>query len=84
MLNLHMVDKHSKDYLNCPNVFLPKCDNEKVLILDVDETLIHTIDERDPPSMKGSFELFIPEYEGSSNNIQIKVNVRPYLMESLM
>tara|TARA_B110000285_G_scaffold229610_1_gene294647 strand:- start:864 stop:1121 length:258 start_codon:yes stop_codon:yes gene_type:complete len=79
-----MVEKHNQDFLNCPNVFLPDSRNEKVLILDVDETLIHTIDERDPESMKGSFELFIPEFDGSNNNIRIKVNVRPYLMESLM
>jgi len=55
-----------------------------VLILDVDETLIHTIDERDPASMKGSFELMIPEFDNSSKSIKINVNVRPYLMESLM
>ena len=55
-----------------------------MLILDVDETLIHTIDERDPASMKGEFELFIPEFDDSDKNIKIKVNVRPYLMESLM
>ena len=84
MLNLHLVQKHQQDYLNCPSVFLPNSRNEKVLILDVDETLIHTIDERDPASMKGSFELLIPEYDNSSKNISIKVNIRPYLMESLM
>jgi hypothetical protein len=64
MLNLHMVEKHKNDYLNCPSVFLPDCRNKKVLILDVDETLIHTIDERDPPGMKGKFELLIPECNG--------------------
>ena len=70
--------------MNCPGVFLPDSRNAKVLILDVDETLIHTIDERDPASMKGTFELFIPEFDNSEKNIKIKVNVRPYLMESLM
>ena len=55
-----------------------------MLILDVDETLIHTIDERDPASMKGSFELMIPEFDNSEKSIKINVNVRPYLMESLM
>lgn len=84
MLNLHMVDKHKNDYQNCPSVFLPDSRNEKVLILDVDETLIHTIDERDPPSMKGTHEVLIPEFDNSSKNISIKVNLRPYLMESLM
>ena len=84
MLNLHLVHKHKQDYLNCPGVFLPDSRNSKVLILDVDETLIHTIDERDPESMKGTFELFIPEFDNSEKNIKIKVNVRPYLMESLM
>ena len=53
MLNLDKVEKHSKDYINLPSVFLPDSRNDMVLILDVDETLIHTIDERDPPYMKG-------------------------------
>lgn len=33
--------------------------NAKVLFLDIDETMVHCIDDRDPPSMKGEIRLQI-------------------------
>lgn len=51
---------------------------KRLLVFDIDETMIHTIDERDPKSMKGQFKIKIADMDS------IKVNVRPYLMESLI
>lgn len=31
----------------------------KVLFFDIDETMIHCIDDRDPPSMKGNISLLV-------------------------
>lgn len=52
-----------------------------MLAIDIDETMIHTIDERDPPSMKGQFKIQIGGHDESSQ--QIELNVRPHLIECL-
>ena len=54
-----------------------------MLIFDIDETMIHTLDERDPQEMKGSVRLFIPDTEYPSQSIEINLNVRPYLKQCL-
>lgn len=62
-MNLHLLECHQNAYKKLESVYLPDNRNEKVLILDIDETMIHTIDERDPSSMKGKYELYIPDCE---------------------
>ena len=51
----------------------------KVLFLDIDETMIHCLDERDPSTMIGKHTLEVE----TEPPIQIKVNMRPGLIESL-
>jgi hypothetical protein len=46
-----MLNQYSKDYLKKPCIFLPPPKNnslKKTLILDIDETMIHCLDDRDP------------------------------------
>jgi len=45
--------------------------------------MIHTVDEGDPPEMKGKVRLFIPDFESEHEKIEIRLNVRPFLRESL-
>ena len=56
VMHLHLLDQYKLDYLKLPHVELPKPRKRSqriTLIIDIDETMIHTLDERDPPSMKG-------------------------------
>lgn len=40
-------------------VLKKRVSNAKVLFLDIDETMVHCIDDRDPPSMTGEIRLQI-------------------------
>ena len=42
-----------------------RASNAKVLFLDIDETMVHCIDDRDPPSMKGEIRLQINLHNSS-------------------
>ena len=61
----------------------------KVLILDIDETMIHCIDDRDSPEMKGEHQLKVRVKNNnkisdkSFSEININVNLRPGLHECL-
>jgi hypothetical protein len=72
--NLHLLKLLSHKYQLLPKVYLPDVDraiwqrwqpptgehvNAKVLFLDIDETMIHCIDDRDPVSMRGETKLRI-------------------------
>ena len=59
-----------------------KPSSKKLLVFDIDETMIHTIDERDPKFMKGQFKIKVAADKGRFESIS--VNVRPCLMESLI
>ena len=52
-----------------------------MLAIDIDETMIHTIDERDPPGMAGKFKIQIGGHDESLQPIEL--NVRPHLIECL-
>lgn len=80
MLNLDLVQKYGNRYLELEPVHIKKSD-KKLLVFDIDETMIHTLDERDPKSMKGQFKIKIKD-KGRLESIN--VNVRPCLMESLI
>jgi len=41
------------------NALNSRASNAKVLFFDIDETMVHCIDDRDPPSMKGEIRLQI-------------------------
>ena len=79
--NLSVIEKYKNEYLNIPAVNLKPSKHKKVLIFDLDETMVHTLDERDPPSMQGKVRLFIPD--GNGHVTPIQVNIRPHLAESL-
>ena len=82
-------------------VYLPEIDpeikrrwqhvNAKVLFLDIDETMIHCIDDRDAASMKGEvrlrIDLDVPSRRQVGMNqvqhIDVDLNVRPGLYECL-
>ena len=55
---------------------MPESRHSKVLILDIDETMVHTVDEKDPNNMKGKFQIMVGQDP-------INVNIRPHLMDSL-
>jgi len=61
--------------------------NAKVLFLDIDETMIHCIDDRDPVSMRGETKLRIGLNTEQPNQrtqyIDVDINVRPGLHECL-
>ena len=85
VMHLHLLEQYKQDYLNLPQIELPKPwkrSQELLLILDIDETMIHTIDERDPPNMRGQYKIQIPDL-GSSERQDIWLNVRPHLEECL-
>ena len=98
---------YSEAYRNIEKVYLPRPDpnvvgrwkregldiQPKVLLLDIDETMIHCIDDRDPPSMRGETRLRIglcspksrirAELSGKApemEHIDIDINVRPGLL----
>ena len=64
----------------------------KVIFFDIDETMIHCIDDRDSPDMKGQANLVVRLEEQTENNseetqtqsIQIQINTRPGLRECLL
>lgn len=51
----------------------------KVLFFDIDETMVHCIDDRDPPSMKGNISLLVR----ANSDIEIQINLRPGLISCL-
>jgi hypothetical protein len=49
-----MLEPYVNDYLKIGEISLPDDpEGKRLLVLDIDETMIHTIDERDPPNMLG-------------------------------
>lgn len=89
MRNLHLLEPHTNAYRAMPTVNLPPFtaqqvknwspSSPKVLLLDIDETMIHCIDDRDPPSMRGQIALTVH----SEVPIDIQINMRPGLLEHL-
>ena len=69
MRNLNLLEPHTNAYRSMPTVTLPLFTAQqvknwspscpKVLLLDIDETMIHCIDDRDPPSMRGQIPLTV-------------------------
>jgi hypothetical protein len=63
MLNLNLLTPYLDDYLRVSPVILPEPSqwlnnnwdgtNPKVIFIDIDETMVHCIDDRDPENMKG-------------------------------
>jgi CTD small phosphatase-like protein 2 len=80
MLNLDLVEKHGEKYKELQMVEIPQS-KKRLLVFDIDETMIHTIDERDHKAMRGQFKIKIRDGDRTE---EISVNVRPYLMESLL
>ena len=61
----------------------PKNPNhKKVLILDIDETMIHCLDERDPEHEEPDVVIRIP-LDDEGDYADAGINIRPHLYESL-
>lgn len=100
--NLQLIEHQSQAYLFKQRVHLPDPSPEvqakwtstspKVVFLDLDETLIHCIDENDPATMIGQEQIRIdlkgyksPHYssEDQPDYLDIEINLRPGLLDSL-
>jgi hypothetical protein len=53
-----------------------------VIFLDIDETMVHCIDDRDPSTMKGQVKLNVM-LQDKGELLEIDVNIRPGLKECL-
>ena len=100
MRNIHLLDPFLESYKDVERVELPEPTEEqkskwpdgdvKVVFFDIDETMIHCIDDKDSPDMVGDVKLDVMidqgEDEGDiqdSQAIQIQINIRPGLLECL-
>lgn len=98
---MHLLEPYEDAYksINPVHVPAPKphllvgrdASSVRLLVLDIDETMIHTVDDKDPPQMKGAHSLTIPpvqmwekgKLKEVAGPLEIKVNVRPHLTECL-
>lgn len=64
-------------------ISLPKTGKQKVLVFDIDETMVHSIDEGDSKKMKGKIHLLIPDSMDVRKMVPVCLNVRPHLMQCL-
>lgn len=78
-----IIEEYDKAYLELEPVYLPETTKTKVLIFDIDETMVHSIDERDPKGMKGKIHLLIPDQRDAHKMVPVCLNVRPHLMKCL-
>ena len=101
MRNLQLLQPYSESYKSLGRVVLPEPTDEqkshwpenrvKVIFFDIDETMIHCIDDRDSPDMKGQVPLVVSFQEQTENScddtptqsIHIQINLRPGLRECL-
>jgi CTD small phosphatase-like protein 2 len=60
-------------------VFLPKSNKEKVLIFDLDETLIHCVDDMENENPDVVLKINFPNGE----IVEAGINLRPYAVECL-
>ena len=81
--HLHLLQKYDNHWRNLEPVDLPPSTKQKVLVFDIDETMVHTIDESDSLKMKGSIKLMIPSSQVPGEFIEVLLNVRPHLLECL-
>ena len=79
----HLLQQYNQDYKNLEPINLPPSSKQKVLVFDIDETMIHTIDESDSLKMKGAIKLMIPHSSVPGELIEVLLNVRPHLLECL-
>ena len=72
-------------YLQKERIYLPPPKNpqhKKVLILDIDETMIHCLDERDPENEEPDVVIRIP-LDDEGDYADAGINIRPHLVEAL-
>jgi hypothetical protein len=55
---------------------------KKLLILDIDETMIHCLDERDPEDSEPDIIIRIP-LDDDGDYADAGINIRPHLIECL-
>lgn len=102
MRNIHLLDPYQESYQDLESVVLPEPTAEqkskwpdgrvKVVFFDIDETMIHCIDDKDSPDMVGDVKLDVMIDQGDNDGdgqqepqaIQIQINIRPGLQECLI
>lgn len=80
-----MLTPYSSNYLKKQRIYLPPPRNpshKKVLLLDIDETMIHCLDERDPETEDPDVVIRIP-LDDEGDFADAGINVRPHLYECL-
>ena len=81
------MEDHSQDYKKKQKVFLPPPRYphiKKTLILDIDETLIHCSDERDPEDAQPDVIIRIPlDEEDEDDYADAGINIRPHIEKML-
>lgn len=76
MKHVGQPDEHE---IESKSVYLPETEHKKTLIFDLDETLVHCIDEIQTTSYDHQISVTFPTGE----TIEAGINVRPYAYECL-
>ena len=81
---LPLLIPFANKYKEKPKVYLPprKPHEIKTLLLDLDETMIHCLDDRDSPNEEPDVIIAIP-MDGEGSVAEAGINVRPHLYECL-
>lgn len=80
-----MLSKYQKNFPQRNKIFLPPPKNpnhKKLLILDIDETMIHCLDERDAEADEPDVVIRIP-LDDDGDYADAGINIRPHLYECL-
>ena len=72
--NIEMVDSSQ-----VPEVSLPKSEKSKLLIFDMDETLLHCVDDIEKQETDVVIEINFP----SEETVYAGINIRPYIIECI-
>ena len=79
------LKKYEKAYMNKEKIILPppkRAHIKKVLVLDIDETMIHCLDERDAEDEQPDVIIRIPMDE-EGDYADAGINIRPHLLKCL-
>ena len=85
MNTIPLLKANDKDYLKKERIYLPQFKNNKIkktLILDIDETMIHCLDDRDPEDEEPDVVIRIP-LDDDGDYADAGINIRPHLYECL-
>ena len=82
--NIHLLQPFQKTYQTLPSINLKHSQiNQLILVLDIDETMIHVLDHKDSSLIRFQYEIDIPHAKIQNQKVKIRLNVRSHLFESL-